>query len=55
MSIIFGFKTKSCATVVPYLSEFQFEMGTIDKGGSKVWTDFGPSYYAAYLTDPDDW
>jgi len=31
------------------------EKGAIDKGGPKVWTDFGPNYYAAYLTDPDGW
>lgn len=31
------------------------EKGAIDKGGSKVWTDFGPNHYAAYLTDPDGW
>ncbi|MFZ9342956.1 MAG: VOC family protein [Actinobacteria bacterium] len=31
------------------------EMGAIDKGGPKIWTDFGPNYYAAYLTDPDGW
>ena len=21
----------------------------------KIWTDFGPNYYVAYLTDPDGW
>ncbi len=31
------------------------ELGAIDKGGPKIWTDFGPNYYAAYLTDPDGW
>ncbi len=28
-------------------------MGAIDKGGPIFETDFGPNYYAAYLTDPD--
>ena len=31
------------------------EKGAIDRGGPKVWTDFGPNYYAAYLTDPVGW
>ena len=31
------------------------ELGAIDKGETKIWTDFGPNYYAAYLTDPDGW
>ena len=31
------------------------EMGTKAKGAPKVWTDFGPNYYAAYLTDLDGW
>jgi hypothetical protein len=30
-------------------------MGAIDKGGPRIWTDFGPNYNAAYLTDPDGW
>ncbi len=31
------------------------ELGGIDRGGPKVWSEFGPTYYAAYLTDPDGW
>ena len=31
------------------------EMGAKDKGAQKIWTDFEPNYYAAYLTDPDGW
>ena len=31
------------------------EMGAKDKGAPKIWTDFGPNYYAAYLTDLDGW
>jgi len=30
-------------------------MGAKDKGAPIVWTDFGPNYYAAYLTDLDGW
>jgi hypothetical protein len=29
------------------------EMGAIDNTGPKIWTDFGPNYYATYLTNPD--
>jgi len=31
------------------------EMGAKDKGAPKIWTDFGPNYYAAYLTDLHGW
>ena len=31
------------------------EMGAKDKGAPKIWTDFGPNYYAAYLNDLDGW
>ena len=31
------------------------EGGATDRGAPKVWTEFGPRYYAAYLTDPDGW
>jgi len=27
----------------------------LTKVGPKIWTDFGPNYYAAYLTEPDGW
>jgi catechol 2,3-dioxygenase-like lactoylglutathione lyase family enzyme len=30
-------------------------MGGTSKGEPKIWSDFGPGYYAAYLTDPDGW
>jgi len=29
--------------------------GGTDQGSPKFWDDFGPGYYAAYLTDPDGW
>ena len=29
--------------------------GATDRGAPKVWAEFGPHYYAAYLTDPDGW
>ena len=29
--------------------------GAVDRGAPKIWDDFGPHYYAAYLTDPDGW
>lgn len=31
------------------------ELGAIDRGGPKIWSEFGPGYYAAYLTDLDGW
>lgn len=31
------------------------ELGAADRGAPKTWTEFGPNYYAAYLTDPDGW
>ena len=30
-------------------------MGAVDRGGPRIWTEFGPNYYAAYLVDPDGW
>ncbi|MEY4367137.1 MAG: hypothetical protein RLZ28_552 [Actinomycetota bacterium] len=30
-------------------------LGAADRGAPKIWDDFGPDYYAAYLTDPDGW
>ena len=30
-------------------------MGGTSKGAPKIWSDFGPDYYAAYLIDPDGW
>ena len=29
--------------------------GAVDRGAPKIWDEFGPDYYAAYLTDPDGW
>ncbi len=29
------------------------EMGAISRGEPKIWTDFGPDYFAAYLMDHD--
>jgi catechol 2,3-dioxygenase-like lactoylglutathione lyase family enzyme len=29
--------------------------GATDRGGPKVWSEFGDTYYAAYLIDPDGW
>jgi catechol 2,3-dioxygenase-like lactoylglutathione lyase family enzyme len=29
--------------------------GAIDRGGPKLWSEFGDTYYAAYLIDPDGW
>lgn len=26
-----------------------------NRGEPKVWAEFGPNYYAAYLTDPAGW
>ena len=31
------------------------ELGAINRGGPKIWSEFGPGYYAAYLTDLDGW
>lgn len=31
------------------------EMGAKDKGAPKIWTDFGPNYYVAHLTNLDGW
>jgi len=31
------------------------EMGAKSEGGPKVWAEFGPNYFAAYLQDPDGW
>jgi hypothetical protein len=28
-------------------------MGAISKGEPKIWTEFGPNYFAAYLIDHD--
>jgi len=30
-------------------------MGATDRGTPKIWAEFGPNYYAAYLIDPDGW
>lgn len=30
-------------------------LGAADRGAPKTWAEFGPNYYAAYLTDPDGW
>jgi catechol 2,3-dioxygenase-like lactoylglutathione lyase family enzyme len=30
-------------------------LGATNRGEPKVWPEFGPNYYAAYLTDPDGW
>lgn len=29
--------------------------GGTSQGEPKIWTQFGPDYYAPYLTDPDGW
>ena len=29
--------------------------GATDRGGPKLWSEFGETYYAAYLIDPDGW
>ena len=31
------------------------EMGGTNRGEPKIWAEFGPNYFAAYLTDPDGW
>lgn len=41
--------------VVDLWHERGIGLGGLDRGGPKVWSDFGPNYYAAYLTDPDGW
>lgn len=48
----FTFSAKSCEAIETWHRRGT-EKGAIDKSGPKVWTDFGPNYYAAYLTDPD--
>lgn len=30
-------------------------MGAASKGAPKIWSQFGPTYYAAYLMDRDGW
>lgn len=30
-------------------------LGATNQGEPKIWLDFGPNYYAAYLIDPDGW
>ncbi len=30
-------------------------LGATDRGGQKVWAEFGDSYFAAYVIDPDGW
>jgi catechol 2,3-dioxygenase-like lactoylglutathione lyase family enzyme len=30
-------------------------LGATDRGAPKIWAEFGPTYYAAYLIDPDGW
>jgi catechol 2,3-dioxygenase-like lactoylglutathione lyase family enzyme len=29
--------------------------GGTDRGAPRIWDEFGPKYYAAYLIDPDGW
>ena len=31
------------------------ELGGTSEGEPRIWSDFGPTYYAAYLLDPDGW
>lgn len=31
------------------------EMGGTNRGEPKIWAEFAPNYFAAYLTDPDGW
>ncbi len=31
------------------------ERGAIDRGGPKIWQEFGDDYYAAFMIDPDGW
>jgi catechol 2,3-dioxygenase-like lactoylglutathione lyase family enzyme len=31
------------------------ELGGTSEGEPRIWSDFGPTYYAAYLVDPDGW
>lgn len=30
-------------------------LGATNRGTPKIWAEFGPNYYAAYLIDPDGW
>lgn len=49
-----AFSTPSCKAIEVWHGR-GVEKGAIDKGGPKVWTDFGPDNYAAYPTYPDGW
>jgi hypothetical protein len=49
-----AFSAPSCEAIGKWHKR-GIELGAIDKGEPKIWTDFGPHYYAAYLTDPDGW
>lgn len=40
---------------VDHWHEIGLTLGGKDKGSPKLWTEFGPDYYAAYLVDPDGW
>ena len=31
------------------------ELGAFSEGAPKLWLEFGPDYYAAFLRDPDGW
>ena len=30
-------------------------LGAVDRGGPRLWTEFGENYYAAYVIDADGW
>ena len=30
-------------------------LGATDRGGPKLWSEFGENYYAAFVVDPDGW
>jgi catechol 2,3-dioxygenase-like lactoylglutathione lyase family enzyme len=47
-----AFSAPSCEAIAMWHRQ-GVEKGAIDRGGQKVWTDFGTNYYSGYLTDPD--
>ena len=49
-----AFSAPSCEAIGTWHKR-GIELGAIEKREPKIWTDFGPNYYAAYLTNPDGW
>ena len=49
-----AFTAPSCDAVAAFHAA-AMALGATDRGGPKVWAEFGDSYFAAYVIDPDGW